>query len=142
MLQAAAVSILYNALVAKKMEFCRLNMVLASKQLFEMKERAAECAERIQVLDELLADLYENEHDVSEEIAALQDEQAQEEVMHKQLVAAIRQRKAIVRQLVDRQTRLDGFRKSIVHRQRRLVERAFRMQNGCKNAAELLAQSV
>ncbi|KAF0691826.1 Aste57867_17015 [Aphanomyces stellatus] len=138
---AAAVSILYHALIDKKSEFCRLKMVLVSKQLLWKKHEADECAERILALDELLSDLYDNEHDVSEEISVLQEEQAHEEAAHVELVAAVDEQKALLRRLVHRQARLDACRKSITHRQRRIVERAFRLQVA-RNPKEMLSTSA
>ncbi|RHY04340.1 hypothetical protein DYB25_002345 [Aphanomyces astaci] len=141
MQKAAALSILCHALLDKKMEYCRVHTVLAAKQLLHAKAVVDECAERLVVLDELLRDLYDNEHDVSEEIGAMLDEQAQEEATHQALTAAVRAHRALLQRLVHKKTRLETCRKGILHRQRRLVERAFRMQVA-ENSAELLAQSI
>ncbi|RHY90820.1 hypothetical protein DYB35_004517 [Aphanomyces astaci] len=141
MQKAAALSILCHALLDKKMEYCRVHTVLAAKQLLHAKAVVDECAERLVVLDELLRDLYDNEHDVSEEIGAMLDEQAQEEATHQALKAAVRAHRALLQRLVHKKTRLETCRKGILHRQRRLVERAFRMQVA-ENSAELLAQSI
>ncbi|RHY32822.1 hypothetical protein DYB32_002196 [Aphanomyces invadans] len=123
------------------MEFCRVHTVFAAKQLLHAQALVDECQERLVVLDELLSDLYDNEHDVSGEIGAMLDEQAQEEATYQTLTAAVRAHKALLQRLVHKKVRLEACRKGILQRQRRLVERAFRMQVA-QTPAELLAQSI
>ncbi|ETV90268.1 hypothetical protein, variant 1 [Aphanomyces invadans] len=113
MQKAAALSILCHALLDKKMEFCRVHTVFAAKQLLHAQALVDECQERLVVLDELLSDLYDNEHDVSGEIGAMLDEQAQEEATYQTLTAAVSAHKALLQRLVHKKVRLKYFHRMI-----------------------------
>jgi hypothetical protein len=142
--QAATVSILYAALLDKKSAFCRQKMVMESKKLLACKKDVEECLERIDDIEEQLADIRaeltveddDEEEEMSPEIAEIYEshpevqslltEKKEEEMLLAQMSKVLECRKATMRMLVKHRAILDSSRKSLRNRQRTIVEKAFR----------------
>ncbi|KDO28074.1 hypothetical protein SPRG_20234 [Saprolegnia parasitica CBS 223.65] len=134
--QAATVSILYDALLQKKSNFCHTKMVEESKKLLTCKRDVDECLERIDEIEEQLADIKSELPDDAPmdddafvghaEAQALLSEKKEEELLLIQMSKVYECRKATMRMLVKHKSILDSSRKSLRNRQRRIVEKAFR----------------
>ncbi|OQR88016.1 hypothetical protein ACHHYP_07716 [Achlya hypogyna] len=135
--QAATVSILYDALLQKKSNFCHAKMVDESKKLLTCKRDVDECLERIDEIEEQLADIkvelavpddvpMDDAFAGHTEAQALLSEKKEEELLLIQMSKVYECRKATMRMLVKHKSILDSSRKSLRNRQRRIVEKAFR----------------
>ncbi|EQC33761.1 hypothetical protein SDRG_08863 [Saprolegnia diclina VS20] len=134
--QAATVSILYDALLQKKSNFCHTKMVEESKKLLTCKRDVDECLERIDEIEEQLADIKSELPEDAPmddaafvghtEAQALLSEKKEEELLLIQMSKVYECRKATMRMLVKHKSILDSSRKSLRNRQRRIVEKAFR----------------
>ncbi|OQS05040.1 hypothetical protein THRCLA_20733 [Thraustotheca clavata] len=113
----ATASVLYDVMLQKKSKLCRVKMLQEAKCILATKADIEACQNRLKQLSLQFKDVNDER---------LQEQKEDEESLLIELKNAFQYCKATMRILIRHKTSLEHSLKSLRHRQRRIVEKAYR----------------